>query len=72
MTEDQQVRALTIKMCEAAKGSSPSVLMRAFGRMTAVLAYALDIPVDEMLQAIIDEATETELDDNDQRTHLTH
>jgi hypothetical protein len=43
-------------MCETAKGASLSVLMRAFGRITGILAYSLGMPADEMLQTIIDEA----------------
>jgi hypothetical protein len=60
MTEDKQVGALTLKLCEAADDSQLGVIMRAFGRMTAILADAMDMPVDEMLQTIVDEATKYE------------
>jgi hypothetical protein len=69
--EDERVRALTLKLCEAAKGVSLGVLMRAFGRMTRLLAGFLGMPVDDMLQTIIIEATELERFD-DEETHTTH
>jgi hypothetical protein len=58
MTENEQIKALTIKVSEAAKGSQLGVILRAFGRMARVLADTLNVPLDEMLELIIEEATE--------------
>jgi hypothetical protein len=72
MTEDDQVRALALKLCKTATATDPSlgILMRALGRMTGILAGFLGRPVDEMLQTIVDEARK--LERVDEKTHTVH